>query len=199
MIIQFRYLTLAIVALLLLTVMSGCALVQKPYHRLRSYKGKVIDLETKQPLAGAVFFAVYSSRSASPAGVLSAQVDAQETVTDENGEFVLPEVKVMHSGYHGDLEGKLHVFKPGYGTLDHRRTRWTCDGPEERTKCWIPYDTYITFELQQLKTMEERKKNYPSHSSFIPPGKQRLLMQAINEERRNLGFKSMLTVPKVKE
>lgn len=197
MIIQFRYLTLAITVLLLLAFISGCALIRKPYHRLRSYEGKVIDLETRQPLSGAVVLAVYSSRTSSPAGVLSAEIDAQETVTDEKGEFVLPEVKVMHSGHHGDLIGQLHIFKPGYGTLEHHRTRWTCTEQPNKTKCRIPYDSYIVFELPELKTKEERKLNLRSisPSGFIPYTKQDLLIKAIDEERAFIGYSTFYGKP----
>lgn len=187
---------MATMALLILIFISGCALIRKPYHRLRPYQGKVIDLETRQPLAGAVVLAIYSATADSIAGALSAEVDAQETVTDEKGEFVLPEVKVMHSGHHGNLIGQLNIFKPGYGTMEHRRTRWTCTEPG-KTKCWIPYDSYIVFELPELKTIDERKLNLRSidPSSFIPHTKQKLLIKAIDEERAFLGYNTFYGEP----
>jgi len=174
--------TRVVSVLMILAAVTGCALLF-PY-RLGSYKGKVIDKETGKPIEGAVVYAIYISRSASPAGMLSAYIDYQETLTDKNGEFVISEKKAKDSKHYGLLDGRLRIFKPGYGTLDNRKTRWTCEESKE-VGCWIRYDTYILFELPELKNKEERKLNLRTAepTSFIPYKKQKLLIKAFDEER----------------
>ncbi|MHB8790514.1 MAG: carboxypeptidase-like regulatory domain-containing protein [Desulfobulbaceae bacterium] len=160
----------------------------------------MVDIDTDAPIAGAVVIATYSSSSASPAGMLSKEIDAQETLTDANGEFVLPEVAVGGTKYSGYLEGRLKIFKPGYGAFPSspRKLILLCrdDKGQWIEDCPMEHDKYMLYKLPKLNTIEERKENVPTHSSFIPPEKQRLLIQAIIEERSSLGYKSMPTLPK---
>jgi flagellar basal body-associated protein FliL len=58
-----------------------------PLAFLSPYKGKVIDTETKEPIEGAVVLVVYYSESPTIAGSSVQPADAQEAVTDSNGEF----------------------------------------------------------------------------------------------------------------
>lgn len=69
-----------------LLILSGCA----PAMYDASFKGKVIDDDTKEPIEGAVALAIWTTWMATPAGEVDQYYDAYETVTDKNGEFYLP-------------------------------------------------------------------------------------------------------------
>lgn len=192
---------LTIILFVTLLFSSGCMIGQILPYYMGSYSGRVIDIDTGRPIAGAVVSVIYTSSSSSPAGVLSADIDAQETLTDANGEFVIPKVAVQGTGNAGYPEGEMTIFKPGYGVLSRGPSTWFYqdDKPPRVVNPMIKRDKYIVYQLPKLRTLKERRDTYPSHSSVILLEKQRLLIQAINEERRNLGFQSMITEPKVKQ
>ncbi len=64
------------------------------YHE-RSFKGRVIDAETKEPIDGAVVVAQYHVNMLGPTGSHTTLIDVQEALTDKKGEFVLPSLTKM--------------------------------------------------------------------------------------------------------
>jgi hypothetical protein len=62
----------------------GLAYADGPYH------GSVVDAHTKQPIAGAVVFAEWWTRSPGLVQEVQSFYDAQETVTDNQRNFVIP-------------------------------------------------------------------------------------------------------------
>jgi hypothetical protein len=62
----------------------GLAYADGPYH------GSVVDADTKQPIAGAVVFAEWWTRSPGLVQEVQSFYDAQETVTDNQRNFVIP-------------------------------------------------------------------------------------------------------------
>ena len=84
-----------------------------PMHCAGPYKGKVIDRDTGQPIAGVVAVGTWSSQSIHPAGGSSHCQDAREAVTDENGEFVIKGIRSRFLGL--DTFGmRINVYKVGY-------------------------------------------------------------------------------------
>lgn len=156
-----------------------------PYRSLAPFEGKVIDADTKEPIEGAVVLALYYYKTYSVAGTNSNLKDGRETVTDKNGEFKLPRVRrwfVVNRGY---PEGTLEIFKPGYGTLWHKRSEAVGDN-----KSWPTPGKYIVYELPALETKSERKRNLPGNYSFrmIPYENQKMFMNALNEEAIFVGI-----------
>lgn len=198
-----KYFGLVMTSGLIVLVLAGCAISYILPYYMGSYRGKVVDIDTGEPLAGAVVIAIYSSSSASPAGMLSKEIDAQETLTDANGEFVLPEVAVNGTKYSGHLDGRLKIFKPGYGAFptSPKKIIRLCreDDGTWVQGCSMAEKKYMLYKLPKLNTIEERKRNIPSESSFVPQEKQVLLIRAIIEERRSVGLTSMPILPIVKE
>lgn len=163
-----------------------------PYCHLAPFFGKVIDADSKEPIAGAAVLAVYRSEVPSIAGPMSSVVDGQETLTDENGEFKIPKVKrwfVADRGYPG---GKLIIFKPGYGFFpNHKQSR-----APGINRAWPPPNKYIVFELPKLKTRKERDLNLNfTRPVGITYKKMRHFTNLLNKERINLGY-SPLTIPR---
>jgi hypothetical protein len=98
-----------------LLVLSGCA----PAMIDKSFKGKVINEKTKEPVEGAVALAIWTTWMMTPAGEVDQYYDSYETVTDQNGDFTIqgkgPRVATNLNPM------QVTVFKAGYmassGTL----------------------------------------------------------------------------------
>lgn len=160
-----------------------------------SWKGKVVDIETKQPLEGAVILAVWERVYRTPYGANSYFYEAKEVVTDKAGEFVihsytpinlLPIVSYMQGP-------EFIVFKPGYGSLRMAIGKYLTGETKESKEMELSGKKYRlspgTIGLPRLKTKEERLINIPGGPTDIGSDKLPLLYDAINRERKNLGLK----------
>jgi len=171
-----------ILFLLLVIISASCS----PVRYDGPYKGRVIDAETGKPIEGVVVLGVWSKVLPSPGGAVSSYYDAQEAVTDKNGDF---EVKGLGLEFFSTIGGmNVLIFKAGYeyvgmgmweslkidGGLMHNKAAWEGD------RAIVP--------LRKL-TMEERNKgdNPPSRPS-IPQKKMKLITDEINKERIALGL-----------
>jgi hypothetical protein len=170
------------IALIVFPLFTGCAIISHygPYY------GKVVDAETKEPLEGAAVLAVYKTEKPGPGGSVSFYLDAQETVTDKNGEFRIPPLTVTtFRVLHGfDPHPQFTIFKPGYGAY----------GKNKDVKPVFPYwslpaNQYVTIELPKLKTREERLLNYGCYPpADVPETKYKNLLRLIEEEAKALGL-----------
>lgn len=164
-----------------------------PYYYLAPFEGRVIDADTRQPIEGAAVLAVYDRCVPSIQGSISFSIDAQETLTDKNGEFKIPEAKMWFGGKPKSPERQiLIIFMPGYGVYpDHKRSRAI-----GVSISWPPPDKYIVYELPKLKTWEERKDNlFFSQYNEIPYQKRKNFANLINKEYKSLGY-SPRSIPK---
>ena len=173
---------------------AGCEglLCPLPYRSLAPYEGKVIDADTKEPIKGAAVLAIYHFEIFGIAGADWHVKDGQDTVTDENGEFKLSRKRRWFVSNRGYPRGRLEIFKPGYGTLWNERSKAVGDN-----KSWPTPGKHIIYELPKLGTIKERKLNIPRKYVFeeIAYKNQKIYLNAINEERVNLGFKPF-SIPK---
>ncbi len=162
-------------------------------HSDGPYKGKVIELETGKPIEGAVIAAEWSIESVPHAQRVC---DAEETVTDKNGEFILPKGSCVSHPLAKIFGPHVIVFNPGYlgypplGDTEEQRKiympRWGNPRLFEEKK------QYNIIELGRPKTREEREltldnAGYPIHNEVV--NKLPHLIDFINQERKNLGFK----------
>ena len=158
-----------------------------PCAFLAPYKGKVIDADTKEPIESAAVLVVYINFYPTVAGSISSKGDAQETLTDENGEFKIPWKVILYGDAKFMPHGDIEIFKPGYGTLWHKLS--TAVG---ENKSWPPAFKYVVYEIPKLQTREERKKNARMRSyDEIPYENRKIYIKIINEERSNLGLPLM--------
>jgi len=110
---QSRSPTLILALLLAAAATQGCAAA----HRYPGYRGKVVDMDTQEPIEGAVVVAVYSKQYFMLHHENSQPRDAEEAVTDAAGEFRLkPNWAFWPSLWVSwwEDEPSLGVFKPGY-------------------------------------------------------------------------------------
>jgi hypothetical protein len=170
-------------AQVLLVVCLGCthSSIYGPYY------GKIIDKETKEPLAGAAVLVVFYTSQPGPAGSIGRYADALETVTDRNGEFRIPEYRVTSEKYLYLLEnyGYFTIFRPGYGCYPMHKDVQPMFVPNGT----LPPNQYVTIELPRLKTIQERRESTMcSPSSDIPTKKAIRLLELIRSEEKSLGY-----------
>ncbi len=174
-----------------------------------TFKGKVIDADTKEPIEGAVVVAAWHETAYVPPHGETRLKDVKEILTDKNGEWMIKGPKGVEPGIiigtiqmiWSLLTGKYHtkppefiIFKPGY-----------CSWPEgfginackEKIKPGGNYKVAKgeTVELPRLKKREDRLRVLPGpisgHDDMDPEiviRKQKEFFRLINEERRNLGL-----------
>jgi hypothetical protein len=173
-------------------LLSGMSLFRGGQSYLRSFEGKVVDAETKEPIEGAAVLVVYYQEVPSIAGSNHYADDAQETLTDANGEFKIPGKTVKLEDVSWKPDCNLTIFKPGYGVFPGHKL----SNAVGENKSWPTPEKYIVYEIPKLKTREERDRNlvFRKYSS-IPYEKRKHLFRLVNEERIELGY-NPLTIPK---
>jgi hypothetical protein len=156
-----QYINRAILILLCFSMLTGCS---------GPWKGKIIDIETKEPLEGAVVLAVWERVYRTPYGPSSSFYEAIEVVTNKAGEFVIPsytpiDLLPLISNMRGPI---FTIFKPGYGSLTMALGKYLTGEAEKKLE---PYSGKLSgymisvsegfIQLQKLRTREERKKLFP--------------------------------------
>lgn len=162
------------------------------YYWNGPYKGKVIELDTGKPIESAVVAGNWHLET-----VIGWPwfCDAVETMTDKNGEFVLPRAWCISFWPIARLNipGEQVVFKPGY--LGYPPLGYD----QEQRRAYMPNFTgqeftdkkqYYIIEFGRPTTFLERRLTY-EHAAFSEDKARRktpMLLRLSNEERRNLGF-----------
>jgi hypothetical protein len=154
------------------------------YHK-PEFRGKVIDVETKEPIEGAVVVVVYKKHSliSGPGGGYTSVVNVKETLTDKKGEFHFPSYTTVIQPNSVEDYTEFIIYKPGYGNFPGQRitppigmssddveiffskeigsqgeaeTLLITAGNKSEWK-WVKI-TFGIVELPKLKTKEERLK-----------------------------------------
>ena len=143
-----------ILLIMLTFTTAGCAVTE----RYDQYLGKVVDAETKQPLEGAAVVVVYNTQHWGLAGSVTYYADAQETVTDKNGEFRIPSIRLytlqILSGW--EQHPRVTIFKPGYGCYPTHKYA----APKFEYGS-LPPNQYVTIGLPsvQQESIDQRLRN----------------------------------------
>jgi len=161
---------------------SGCAI----YHHYDPYYGKIVDAETKQPLEGGVVLFYYVTYLyLSPGGPVTRYLDAQEVVSDKNGEFMIPALNAFAFRPLSTFREKpyINIFKPRYG----------CYPGVWSTSSLVPNaalhtDKYMTVEMRELKDRSERIANTRCSPVSIPENSMKKFIEIMNSERIDLGL-----------
>lgn len=173
--------------LLLLMIISGCA---------GPWNGKIIDVETKDPLEGAVVLAIWQRVYRTPAGDNSHFYEAKETVTDKEGKFEIPSYTPINllpllSYMRGP---EFTIFKPGYGSLRGQSLGEYFTGEKKESKDFELYGKRYRYnpgviELSKLKTRDERKKLFPGLLMYDEANKKaKNYMRLLNIEANEIGL-----------
>ncbi|MDW7773304.1 MAG: hypothetical protein SCH71_10480 [Desulfobulbaceae bacterium] len=187
------------ITLVLLTLFANGCVTKGPFRcNLGMFHGRVYDVETGEPIEGAVVHVTYAKYVSTFAGAKGINIAVRETLTDENGEYLILEDTEMHECYSGKTKGRLQIFKPGYGYIGKVKTKLSCPDEEKEIVnsshgeriCLMKEGRYLIWGLPKLKTREERMSNISSvhPTSGLPFNDQLLLLKAINKERKDLGL-----------
>lgn len=178
------------IVFLILGTCTGGILSPFPFLYLDSFHGKVIDAKNQEPIPGAAVLAVYYKTAPGVAGSVSSAVDAQETMTDGKGEFHIPIEMRWFSLHRGFTEGRLIIFKPGYGAFpSHANSKEVKEATSTGSE-----KSNMVYELPKLKSNEEKIANLPLRPD-VPYEKMKHIVRLISEERIGLGMRP-LTIPK---
>ena len=174
-----------IINMLALFFLAGCAVTNK----YDAYYGKVVDAATRKPIEGAAVLAVYMTEQYGLAGSVSQFADAREVLTDKNGEFRIPAIRIntfrLLSGW--ERHPQFTIFKPGYGCYP----RHSGVSPMFVPNGTLPANQYVTIELPNVQNepKHSRLKNYGCYPSpAVPVAAYKNLLHLINQEAVSLGL-----------
>jgi hypothetical protein len=171
-----------------------------------TFKGKVIDADTKEPIEGAVVVASWMEETTTPGATHTRLKDVKESITDKKGEWIITGPKgkeggnitsifTLITGTYYTRTPEFIVFKPGYCSWPAGFTIDACRGkikPAGNNKV----AEGDTVELPRLTDKDARQKAArvgPSSMSDILADKEkakkvRNFITLINEEKRFLGL-----------
>ncbi len=144
-----------------------------------TYQGKVLDMESNQPIEGAVIMGLWR-RVSFGAHPVETYHDVQETLSDSEGNFTIPgtwggSIPLVS----GVKEPVFIIFRPNYAAF---RGGWTArlspGGPVQLSQ----QDERSVFQLRRLTVREERVTNM-GKLSFNLCNRGRSFPQCIPEER----------------
>jgi hypothetical protein len=144
------------------------------------YAGRVIDSTTRRPIEGAAVVAVWWVESPFMVQSITYFYDAQETLTDQRGIFVIPGIWGGWSTPLGKIREPLFtIFRPGYKAYKDRRLA----PPTEEGQTVVA--------LRHLNSREEKLENLGAGylGPHVPKGKYPNLSKLRSIERKNLGLK----------
>jgi hypothetical protein len=148
------------------------------------YKGRIVDAETGAPIEGVVVLGVWYKETPTVAGAVGSYYDAQETVSDKNGDFEIRGLGLKVFSFVAPMN--VLVFKAGYSQIG--LAQWEShkyEGGLMRDKAKVEDDRVI-LPLRKLP-MEKRKARLFGKED-IPDEKQKLLIRELNKENKALGL-----------
>ena len=184
---SMRYkISLILLSVAVLAALSACA------HSDGPYRGKVVELDTGNPIEGAV---VAGQWDIDQFPNLQRICDTKETLTDKNGEFELPKGWCVGIPFVELHKPSIVIFKPGYlgypplGASQEDRKAQMPDftGHEFKDK-----KQYIVIKLGRPKTRREQEFTVSHAEGLFHDGnslrKLSNLLMLTNEESRSLGL-----------
>ena len=189
-----RYILAGVVILVFLIVVIHLA-------NTKTFRGRVIDADTKEPIEGAVVVASWYKESWIPLGENLVKLkDVKETLTDKNGQWSIrgPSGSGVNSLFYGfavagifyhTREPGFIIFKPGYCSWPNGFHIETC---RERLKPKLTDELRGggTAELPKLTNREDRIRSQAIQEPAAEGVDEKLreFHRLLNEERRNLGL-----------
>ena len=102
--------------LALLLVLLGAATSNASwliFHK-PEFIGKVVDIDTKEPIGGAVVVAIYRTHVLALGDSANLDIYAQEALTDKDGKFIIPSYTTLINPLSWSNPVRFIIFKPGY-------------------------------------------------------------------------------------
>lgn len=121
-----------------------------------SYKGQVIDFETKQPLENVLVAVIYGKETFVFVDVVDSTVKTKTMKTDNNGEFCFPVYFNIKSPFSWRDKTRFFIYLPGYGELDK----------EYVEECFVSNCNTKEFSFRGSET---KKVTIKTHLVELPP------------------------------
>ena len=165
------------------------------------WQAQVVSAETKQPLAGVVVLAWWTRHVRSFGGPSEEYRDSQEVLTDKDGRFAFAPRWFFSLNPLVFFRGPFFaMFKSGYGEFGWPGYEGSEQWPKEKQKALgtaaqlLQLDG-IVLEMPRFESIEQRREYLGKLRGdyLVVPLEQRPLLQgAIAEERRALGYRSLV-------
>ena len=139
------------------------------------FRGRIVDVETGQPLAGAAVLVIWWEAVYTPVQTNTKFYDAREAVTDADGRFEIPRLTPPFFTFR-IRQPQVTYFAPGYAP--HGTVVTPPDGQ--------PFVAPTVVQLRRLKTREELKRKSRGYPSMVPEAKMPNFLRAIDIEDRML-------------
>lgn len=105
--------TAVLLILFLLSLTANSHASWLVFHK-PEFKGKIVDIETNEPIEGAVVVVIYRKLQMAIGDSVDMAVDARETLTNKNGEFAFPSYTTFINPLSSGNPAQFIIFKPGY-------------------------------------------------------------------------------------
>jgi hypothetical protein len=180
-----------VAAALLVALLAGSAGAAGPW------KGKVVEQETGQPIAGAIVLAIWTLRSWGEIHPGEEFHSAFETESDANGRFIIPEHSAAPAKPLSGIRGpEIVIFKGGFGLWRLQtgpsdlpaESRWEQD--QRIKRAWEAFEKEgAVFELRRLANSQERRNRLGGARPLsVPDDRMPRLLQALDDETESLGL-----------
>lgn len=166
---------MALLALLFAAAPWGSAVAAD--EKWGPFRGRIIDIDTGQPIAGAVAIAVWLQNIPTPVHGNLDYHDARVAVTDANGEFEIPRLPPPFFSARIEMP-RFDYSAPGY-VLWNPEAVWRRPGVAHMRK------------LATLRHEEQFRVRGTGQAGMIPLEKETELLAAVNAERRRMGLRPM--------
>ena len=157
------------------------------------FRGRLVDVETGQGIAGGVVLAVWDRAYPTLAGTATEFHEAREVVSTADGLFEMPRLDPPFFSLNVRAPS-FTIFAPGYAAV-----RWVVTPADG-----VPLVDPTVIEMRALRTREERlkylpgipsvlyKSEYPSGKLIliVEPGRIEQFMQILRREEEALGLRS---------
>ncbi len=184
-------------------VVLACLILVFHLATTKTFRGRVVDADTKEPIEGAAVVAAWYEDSWIPLGETMVRLkDVKETLTDKNGRWSirgpsgsgadsLSDGCAVGGIFYHTREPEFIIFKPGYCSWPNGLSIASC---RDRMDITGVREKEIgeggTLEVPKLTSREDRIR---AQSLQLPLGpgaleKMKELIRSKNEERRNLGL-----------
>ena len=163
------------------------------------WQAQVISAETKQPLDGVVVLAWWTRHVRSFGGPSEEYRDSQEVLTGKDGRFTIESRWFFSLNPLVFFRGPfVAMFKPGYGDYEWPGYKGSESWPKEkrealRTEAQLLQLEGIALEMPALSTAAQRReylKRLGVAVVSVPLEKRPLLQEALEGERKALGYES---------
>lgn len=141
------------------------------------FRGRIVDVDTGQPIAGAVAIVVWLRDVPNPVQGHQIYNDARVAVSDANGEFEIPRRSPPFFRM-GIEEPRFDYAAPGY-------VLWNIDA------VWKKPGLVEMKRLKALSQEQRFRQRGTGRYGLIPLEEQQRLLKGVNAERRRMGLRAM--------